>query len=388
MTDIQKFQCMIQKYRDVYEHYEVFADKINVSRASVNNWENSKSNKFQTKTRTKICDGFGLKFEVWEENYNSEKQFIKQLDTYLLVTSTYSVWEENTFGENIIHMSDNEKKSIEKFSKQTLISISGNIEQYSAGFMLALTELLRNKGQIEDALNTLEILLVSDTLYKVRHYNKIQHLKAILLSSDNIGDWNGAIEILNLLYFSAKYHLENPEILTLLASNYKRKALYDEKGGLYPRDSLDINMDLLGRALVSYQESYRLKEQDKYYDAINIAYLKAILSALEEDKEEIDERSEIMALHKELHNNGWKINNDNWWEVSVEIEFFVLEGNVDYAIAKLNEYLDFNTDLNRFDIETTIRQLELYVHFTDDKKVKTFLNEIQENWEGVQSTRN
>jgi hypothetical protein len=61
---------------------------------------------------------------------------------------------------------------------------------------------------------------------------------------------------------------------------------------------------------------------------------------------------------------------------------------VDYAIAKLNEYLDFNTDLNRFDIETTIRQLELYVHFTDDKKVKTFLNEIQENWEGVQSTRN
>ena len=284
MTDIEKFQCMIQKYRNVYEHYESFADKINASKASVNNWENGVGSKFQTRTRAKVCDGFELKFEVWEDNYNSEQHFIKQLDTYLLVKSTYSVWEKNTFGENIISMSDDEKKSIEKFSKQTLISISGNIEQCSADFMLALIELFRDKGQIEDALKVLEILLASDTLYKVRHYNKIQHLKAILLSSDKIGDWGGAIEILNLLYFSAKYHLENPEILTLLASNYKRKALYDKKGSLYPRGSSDINMNLLGRALVSYQESYSLKEQDKYYDAVNIAYLKAILSALEEDK--------------------------------------------------------------------------------------------------------
>ena len=289
MTDIQKFQCMIRKYRDVYEHYEVFADKITASRASDNNWENSKSKKFQTKTRTKICAGFGLKFEVWEDNYNSEQQFIKQLDTYLRVKSPYSVWEKNAFGENIIHMSDDEKNSIKEFSKEKLIRFPDNIEHYSAGFMLALTVLLRDKGQIEDALKVLEILLDSDTLYKMKHYNKIQHLKAILLSSDKIGDWNGAIEILNLLYFSAKYHLENPEILTLLASNYKRKALYDEKASLYPRNSSDINMDLLGRALVSYQESYSLKEQNKYYDAINIAYLKAILSELEEDIEEIEE---------------------------------------------------------------------------------------------------
>lgn len=388
MTDIQKFQCMVRKYRDAYKHYEVFADKIGASRASVNNWENGKGNKLQTKTRIKICDGFRLKYEVWEENYYREEEFIKQLDTYFLVVSPYSKWEKNTFGENIIHLTDDEKNSIKKFSEQTYIYIPDNIAQYSPDFMLALTELLKDKGQILEALKVLEILFSSDTLYKAKHYNEIQHLKAILLSSDKIGDWNGAIEILNLLYFSAKYHLENPEILTLLASNYKRKALYDEDGSLYPLDSPDINMDLLGRALVSYQESYNLKEQDKYYDAINIAYLKGILSALEEDKEELDFRTDIKALHQELRNNGWKNNSDNWWEISIEIEFLVLEGNVSDAKAKLNEYLDFNINLNRFDIETTIRQIELYVHFTDDKKAKIFLNEIQESWKGINGIHN
>lgn len=387
MTDIQKFQCMVRKYRDEYEHYEVFADKIDASRASVNNWENGKGNKLQTKTRIKICDGFRLKYEVWEENYYREEEFIKQLDTYLLVVSPYSTWEKNTFGENIIHLTDDEKNSIKEFSEQTQIHVPDNIEQYSPDFMLALAGLLKDKSQILEALKVLEVLLSSDTLYKAKHYNEIQHLQAILLSSNKIGDWNGAIEILNLLYFSAKYHLENPEILTLLASNYKRKALYGEEGSLYPLDSSAINMDLLGRALVSYQESYNLREQDKYYDAINIAYLKGILSALEEDKEELGFRGEIKDFHQELRKNGWKVNNDNWWETSIEIEFLVLEGNVSSARAKLNEYLDLNKDLNTFDIETTIRQIELYVHFTDDKKAETFLNEIQESWKEIKHIR-
>jgi len=388
MTDIQKFQCMVSKYRDTYKHYELFADKINASRAAVNNWENGVGNKFQTKNRVKISTGFSLKYEVWEDNYYTEQEFMKHLDTYLIEDNMDVVWEEKekVFFENIINMSKDEEYQIrEVLYKLNPIHLPGNLEQYSPDFMLALIRLMKANNQMEDALRVMEILLNSNSLYKVKHYNKIQHLKAILLSSDKIRDWNAAIEILNLLYFSAKYHLEDPEILTLIASNYKRKALYNEKGKLNPPDSMHIDINLLGKALASYRESYGLKKEDKYYDAINIAYLLGILSALEIDEETIDFKEEIKVLRKELHTNGWRINNNNWWEVATEIEFLVLMGKVSDAMAKLNEYLEWNQkELKKFDIETTIRQIELYVYFTDDTSSKMFLHEIKENWAAIE----
>jgi hypothetical protein len=301
------------------------------------------------------------------------------------------IWgeKEKVFFENIINMSDDEEYQIrEELYKLNPINLPGNIEQYSPDFMLALIGLLKDNNQMEDALRVIEILQNSNSLYKIKHYNKIQHLKAILLSSDKIRDWNAAIEILNLLYFSAKYHFETPEILTLIASNYKRKALYNEKGKLNPPNSKYIDINLLGKSLASYKESYGLKKQIKYYDAINIAYLLGILSALEKDKETKDFEEEIKTLSKELHANGWRVNTNNWWEVSTEIEFLVLMGKVSDAMAKLNVYLEWNQkELKKFDIETTIRQMELYVHFTDNKKTKEFLNEIKENWKSIQKFR-
>lgn len=388
MTDILKFQCMIGKYRDVYEHYEVFAQKIGASPKGVNKWELGQGNKLQQKSRERICAGFRLKYEVWEDHYYTEQEFMKHLDTYLNVDHTMPIWEEKekVFFDDIIHMTPDEKKQIrEVLSLQNPISLPGNLEEYSPDFMLALTGLLKDNHQTEDALRVTETLLASDTLYKAKYYNKIQHLKAILLSSDKIRDWDAAIDILNLLYFSARYHLEDPEILTLIASNYKRKALYSTRGKLNPPDSDYIDMDLLGKALASYRESYGLKKQDKYYDAINIAYLVGLLSTLEKDDDAIDYKDEIKALRDELHVDGWRVNDDNWWEVATEIEFLVLMGKVSDAMVKLNAYLEWNQEeLKKFDIETTIRQMELYVHFTDDENVKAFLSEIKDNWDSIQ----
>jgi len=391
VTDAQKFQCMIRKYRDIYEHYEAFAKKIGANRSTVNKWEIGQGDKFQKTSRAKICHGFNLKYEVWEEPILTEQDFMRRLDTFLEEKEPEDYWEkkEKVFFEDIIKVSPEEETKIRDiFSKQNPISIPGNLEQYSPSFMLALAELLKNNNQIEDALRVVETLLLSNTLYKAKHYNEIQHLKAILLSSDKIRDWDSAINILNLLYFSARYHLEDPEILTLIASNYKRKALYNERGKLNPSDSQYVDMDLLGKALVSYKEAYKLKEKEKYYDAINIAYLIGILNALEENEEEQDFKTEVKALREVLHENGWRVNEDNWWEVATEIEFLVLMGRVNDAMNKLNEYLTWNEkELKKFDIETTIRQMELYVHFTDDEHVKEFLSEIKENWEAMQKYR-
>ncbi|QOR61223.1 TRAFs-binding domain-containing protein [Sulfurovum sp. ST-21] len=385
MTDIQKFQCMVSKYRDKYEHYEIFAEKIGASRAAVNNWENGAGNKLQTKNRTKICEGFGLRYDVWTEHYYTEQEFMKHLDTYLLDQDT-PVWEEKekVFFDDIIKMSPAEEEQIKILDTQDPVSLPGNIEGYSPDFMMALIRLLKDNNQIEDALRITDVLLASNTLYKAKHYNLIQHLKAVLLSSERVRDWDGALDILNILYFSAGYHMEEPEVLTLIASNYKRKALYSEKGTLNPPDVRYIDMDLLGKAQASYRESYGLKKEERYYDAINIAYLIGIINALETDSEQTDTRSEIKALYEEVHKSGWKTNEDDWWEVATEIEFLVLMDKMHDAIGKLNDYLDWNEkSLKKFDMGTTIRQLELYIHFTGDNSAKEFLDYMKECQEAI-----
>jgi len=392
VTDAQKFQCMIKKYRDVYDHYEAFAKKIGANRSTVNKWEIGQGDKFQKTSRAKICHGFNLKYEVWEEPILTEQDFMRRLDSFLEEKEPEDHWEnkEKVFFEDIIHMSPKEEDLLRELSKQDPVSTPGNIEQFSPDFMLALAKLLQTNNQTEDALRVLNMLLGLKSVYKAKHYNTIQHLKAVLLSSEKIKEWDSALDILNLLYFSARYHLENPEVLTLIASNYKRKALYSANGKLNPPDSQYVDMDLLGKALASYREAYDLKtnDQDKYYDAINIAYLIGILNALEEEDAEQDFKTEVKALRKELHDNGWRVNEDNWWEVATEVEFLVLAGKVNDAIAKVEEYLEWNEkNLQKFDIETTIRQMKLYVHFTDDAHAKAFLSQLEENWEAIQKYR-
>jgi hypothetical protein len=75
----------------------------------------------------------------------------------------------------------------------------------------------------------------------------------------------------------------------------------------------------------------------------------------------------------------WNIDPSNWWEVSSNAEFLMLTGKVDLAIFHISEFLDAYV-VKKFDIETTLRQLQLYIHFTDDPNAKQFYGFLKESW--------
>lgn len=378
MTDQKKFQCMTIKYRDMYEHYEVFAKKIGVSRATVNNWERVNSENIHTSKKEKIAEAFGLKYEVWTDHFYTEQEFVQHLDDYKIIDISFEEEKiQNKMIGEIIRMSIDEEGELTNLMEQNPLSIPGNLERYSPDFMLALAYALKDNNQIVDAFRVSDVLLQNEKVYKYKYYNQILHLRAILLSHDEMKKWDEAIDILRLLYSACAYHIKEPEIITLTASNYKRKAFYDNSGNLRSVESVD--RDLIGQALSLYREAYALKNNNKkYYEAVNIAYLTMILAAIEEVDYDASKQS-IEKLFDNIQKNGWDVDEESWWVVATKIEFFILLGNFDKAIFTLNEYLESGNTLKTFDIEITLRQLNIYLHFTDDKTASSFKNYFQES---------
>jgi len=61
-----------------------------------------------------------------------------------------------------------------------------------------------------------------------------------------------------------------------------------------------------------YKEAYNLKKRnEKYYDAINLAYLYNIIDAIEV---EYANTQDIEELYSEL-SKIWKVDDSKWWEV-------------------------------------------------------------------------
>ena len=234
---------------------------------------------------------------------------------------------------------------------------------------------LKKKNQIKESLETLKMIETHEGSFKYTFHHQIQHLKAILLSHDTLKDWNQSIDILRLLYV-ANYHIEEPEIITLLASNYKRKALYRANDSQKWQEGEEIDMNLLSSATILYREAYEAKtEASKYYDAINFAYLYKISNSLEA-KESTD--IELKELYQELMGQ-WRVDKSNWWEVSSQAEFLMLLGDIDLAIFKITEFLEEHT-IEKFNIETTLRQLEMYLHYTQDTHAQNFHDYLHESW--------
>lgn len=377
MTDQKKFQCMTIKYRDIYGHYETFANKISVSRATVNNWERVNSENIHTAKKEKIADAFGLKYEVWIDHFYTEQEFMQHLDDYKLIDTSFTREEiqRNMMGE-IIRMSIEEEDELTLLMQQDPMNIPGNIERYSPDFMFALAYALKDNSQAHDAFRVTDVLLQNEKVYKYIYYNQILHLRAILLSHDEIKKWDEAINILRLLYSACAYHIKEPEVITLTASNYKRKAFYDNEGNLRSVENVDRN--LIGQAISLYREAYWLKTvEQRYYDAVNIASLSMILSVFE-GTDMKKAKQDIEVLHKDLKKEGWRAKDSTWWEVATEIEFKILLGRIDDAKYFFDEYLENGHKIKKFDLESTIRQFKLYKFFTKDKNLDSFLQYMME----------
>ena len=65
----------------------------------------------------------------------------------------------------------------------------------------------------------------------------------------------------------------------------------------------------------------------------------------------------------------------------------MLLGRTDSAIKKINNFFDFNINkVTEFDINATLRQLEIYIHFTKDTNAIKFYENLQTSWEALKKT--
>ncbi len=387
LTQQEKFAIMTIVFNDIYVHYEVFAQKLGVGATTINNWERRHGKNIQQPTvKAKICELFSLQPTVWTDEFENEIEFENALPTYHKIKRKDG--DEDIISDIILDtknkLTAQEEDLIVELSQQNAIVYPiDDIEKKTPIFLFELTQLLKSKNQIRDALNLLDVIRSNPSSFRYTYHNKIEHLKAILLSHSQLKKYDEAIEILTLLYSASQYHLQEPEVLTLLASNYKRKALSDPSNNNEWIDKKLIDAELLTKAITIYYESYGNKEdKEKYYDAINLAYLLKIADSLELELDELEEKIgaiEVERLYKELSLH-WRVDDRKWWEVSSDAEFLMLLGKTDLAISKINDFLEFKYDpKNTFNIEATLRQLEMYLHFVDESNAKKFYEYLVES---------
>ena len=380
LSALERVNIIRQKFSTEDENLlvnAVFSRKTGINPQTISAWQHAKKG-IQSGKKSDICNAFNLRYQVWTDRFKSyeENVFFQKLDEYLIDAPKEIQEEEKTdtshidafIYDSMLKLSAEEEDKLAFYAKDDTIVMPGNLEGYSPDFMFALAEHLKAKGQAKDALHVLDVLQASTHSFKYLHRKEILHLQAILLSEKTVQKWDEAIELLRYLYADS-YHLEVPEVVTLSASNHKRKALYHPNGVLNHVDYVDL--DALGAALSLYYEAYALKtDEEKYYDAINIAYIERILDVLESEGADDSTDATIKRLFNESYSSK-KTDMSDWWEVTTQIEFYILLGDDTSAVELYETYEGTPT---RFELSTTIRQLEIYTHFVDDDMTKSFIN--------------
>ena len=354
---------------------EIVKKIFNKGVQTVNTWENQTGNIPNSTIKKDLANMFGMQYVMWSQSYADVQSFKRDLEVLKKPKVDNSKKQTKQLDSKILGevlpIPLNEETELEFISQTTPIKIPGNLSSFSASFMFNLANLLKSHEQATDALYVLESLMQKVEPFVFYYRKKIQHLKAILLSHRTVQKWDEAIVELRYLYADG-YHFEQPEILTLLASNYKRKALYHPNGTLNHKEQVDIN--LLQQANDLYEDAYNLSKDDKYYHAINRAYMMLIIDAIEGTRKKETIKREITTLYKELLKNGFPTNKSDWWQVTTQIEFLLLMQRDSEAFDVFESY---NSTPKAFEVETTIRQLELYSHFTGDRVVKDFMGVLR-----------
>ena len=359
------------------EYVEEIVKKIfNKGVQTVNTWENETGKIPNSTIKKDLAKMFGMQYSMWEKSYIDIQSFKRDLEIFKKPKNNNSKEKkeqlDNKILGEVLPIPLNEETELEFISQTLPIKIPGNLLSFSANFIFNLANLLKSHNQASDALYVLESLEKKVEPFVFYHRKKIQHLKAILLSHKTIQKWDEAIVNLRYLYADG-YHFEKPEILTLLASNYKRKALYHPNGTLNYKEQVDIN--LLQQANDLYEDAYNLSKDDKYYHAINRAYMMLIIDAIEGTNEKNKIQREIATMYNELLKNGFPSNKKDWWQVITQIEFLLLMQRDSEAFDVFESYN--STSSKAFDVETTIRQLELYSHFSGDGIGRDFVGVLR-----------
>jgi hypothetical protein len=313
-----------------------------------------------------------------------------------------SVPQEALFDDSTFLVSGKEEKEIEQYLSDPDAALPKDLLSKSTPFLLELAKIFKNENRIHEAFYIVENLLRraddEGELYALKNYNHLMHFKAILLSTESLHRFEEAANIYRKLYYAHRYHIYEPEVVTLYASNLKRMSLFEKSSG-YTRLRNKPDTELLRKAMRLYRDSMVLRApHTRYQDSINIAYLCRILQANGDSGEcakEIREfYKEFTSRHKDMANAN---ENERWWLYATKAEFEALLGECGgkYCKADCFENVKSWEDLRKnyvevvggfgsmettlqdfwkknaknppkpFERDATLRQVKLYLHFTN-----------------------
>ena len=133
-------------------------------------------------------------------------------------------------------------------------------------FLLEIADLEKKRGlyteslTLVDHLEHLAIQVDGINVYPIRHRVRLLQIKANVLT--RLGRYEDAADVVYGLW-QAGHH--DAETLSMLAAQYKRRALYAGNADFDPET---MNYELLHRAKNLYLEAFRI-EIDNYYPVIN-----------------------------------------------------------------------------------------------------------------------
>lgn len=248
--------------------------------------------------------------------------------------------------------------SIELFEKNLDLVRLVSDELINENYLLKIANLCKNFGLYEQALQIIEKIKrqtrdidgINVVLYK---YQK-EVMKTETNCLTRLGRYE---EASNLIYGVWQLNNKDSDTLSMLAAQYKRRALYSEDNILL--DKKDINSDLLKRSLSLYIEAFRLNIED-YYPAVNIAYLYKIIGGIEEGKG-VKFANYISSTWK--HEKG-----KDWWIDSTLLECEIISSDFENLDKQFQEIVEEHKP-NYFQKKSTYTQIELYSHLVGDNKV-------------------
>lgn len=247
-----------------------------------------------------------------------------------------------------------EKDAIEFFIKAPNAKVfkglleNETIEGKSGEFIFQLAQLSKKFGLYSEALGYIEAAescyLEVDNIkvYPYKYKQSLIKLKANCLT--RIGDFGSAADLVYGLWQSG---LQDSDTLSMLAAQYKRRAIFKD-GELLKKSQ--INLELLIRAKSIYIEAFRLNIED-YYPAINTAYLYKIIGGQDMGKGN--------KLARYIYDSWGNSAGGNWWLDCTLAECELLEDDFEEAYIKMKEAVERHKP-DCFERKATYEQVMLY----------------------------
>jgi class 3 adenylate cyclase len=225
----------------------------------------------------------------------------------------------------------------------------------SEKYLFQIAKIYKNFGLYEESLKVIGTIknktqnIDSLNLTLLKYDKELMKLETNCLT--RLGRYE---EASNLIYGVWQLGNKDSDTLSMLAAQYKRRALFDTDNNLLSKNK--INQQLLDRALSLYIEAFRLNIED-YYPAINIAYLYKILGG--------DNSGKGNRLAQYIIDT-WAELEDDWWLASSILECEIIIEDFENLDSKFENIISKYSPSN-FDKQATFTQIELYAKLVDIK---------------------